>query len=112
MNVVFLPRNRVIAAASVVALLVVLFPCWYAMVQPGGVGLGGGVRPRYRTEFLGWGPLWAPPESANAICTTSELACWSFVSWLIVAAELAVVAAVAGIAWLLDRPKRRVRGLG
>ncbi len=108
MDVLFKPGSRVLAVAAAVALLIVLFPCWYAMVQGGTFGaIGGNVRQKYRTEFLGWGPLWAPPESQNAVCDTSELACLSFVSWIIVAAELAAVATVAGIVWLIDRPRAR-----
>ncbi len=110
MDVLFKPGNRVLAAAAVVALLVVLFPCWYAIVQGVSFGMSGGsLRQSYRTEFLGWGPLWAPPQSSSPICATSELACFSFVSWIIVAAELAAVAALAGVAWLIDRPRNATR---
>lgn len=106
MDALFKPGSRVLAVAAVVALLVVLFPCWYAMVQGGSFGASGGsLRQRYRTEFLGWGPLWAPPESPSPVCDASELACLSFVSWIVVAAELAAVAALAGLGWLIDRPR-------
>ena len=107
MNAVLKPGNRVLAVAIVVAVLILLFPPWVAMVQGGSLGMGGEiVREEYRMEFLGWGALWAPPESANPTCNTIEFACWSFVYWMVVGGELLVVAALAGGGWLLDRPKR------
>lgn len=106
MNVLFKPGNRVLLAAAIVAVLILLFPPWYAMVQGGSLGMGGEiVREEYMREFLGWAALWAPPESGNPTCNTIEFACWSFVYWIIVGAEIAALAAVAGVVWLIDRPK-------
>jgi hypothetical protein len=106
MDVLLKPGNRVLFAAGVLAVLVILFPPWIAMVQGGSLGMGGEiVREEYITEFLGWGALWAPPESANPTCNTIEFACWSFVYWIVVGGELLVVAAIGGLGWLFDKPK-------
>ena len=110
MQTLFKPGNRVLAVAALLALVVLIYPPWVSMVQGGSLGMGGEIiREDFKSAFLGYAPLWSPPESNDPTCNTIEFACWSFMAWQWIGLELLVVAALAAVGWMVDRPRRPAR---